>query len=112
MRRTCPLMDLVAYARQESPLTTKSDVFQLGLVVAEMFTGRNPLRFSKDLLSDIELEPLRQIPGSLREGIRANIERMLTINPTARPAANLIDYWDGLFQEVVTQCHQLDGRVF
>jgi serine/threonine-protein kinase len=105
--------DLVAYARQEAPLTTKSDIFQLGLVVAEMFTGRNPLKPTKDLLSDIELEPLRQIPGALREGIRANIERMLTMDPATRPAAaDLIDYWEGLFQEVVTQCHQLDGRVF
>jgi serine/threonine protein kinase len=33
--------DLIAYARYESSISTKSDVFQLGLVVAELFTGRN-----------------------------------------------------------------------
>jgi serine/threonine-protein kinase len=34
--------DLIAYAKKESGITTKSDVFQLGLVTSELFTGRNP----------------------------------------------------------------------
>jgi serine/threonine protein kinase len=34
--------DLITYARNEGDITTKSDVFQLGLVLAELFTGRNP----------------------------------------------------------------------
>jgi len=36
--------DQVAYLKNETPLTTKSDIFQLGLVLPELFTGRNPRR--------------------------------------------------------------------
>jgi serine/threonine protein kinase len=35
--------DLIAYGKRESGITTKSDVFQLGLVAIELFTGRNPV---------------------------------------------------------------------
>ena len=35
--------ELVAYMRDGTPLPPASDVFQLGLVAAELFTGQNPL---------------------------------------------------------------------
>ena len=34
--------DLVGYANGDSSISAKSDVFQLGLVLTELFTGRNP----------------------------------------------------------------------
>jgi serine/threonine protein kinase len=105
--------DLVAYAKQENALTAKSDVFQLGLVVAEMFCGRNPLHRSGDLLGNVVLDPLGEIPGTLNMGIRGLIERMLEFDSDRRPAAGeLIDQWEGVFREVVKHCHLLDGRVF
>lgn len=105
--------DLVAYGKREALLTAKSDVFQFGLVVAEMFTRRNPCKRSADLLLPVELESIGDIPGIHNQGIRMLIERMLDFNISSRPAASdLIDQWDGFFRAAVTQCHQLDGRVF
>lgn len=105
--------DLVAYARQESPLTTKSDVFQLGLVVAQLFTGWNPERKAEDFLAPVELDSVGYIPGAKHATIRELIESMLDLDPETRPAAiDLIDPWDGVFREVTDQCHRLDGRIF
>jgi len=105
--------DLVAYAKQESDLTTKSDVFQLALVICELFTGRNPCKKAKDHLAPVELEPIREIPGARGFEIKSMLEQMLIYNPNIRPAAgDLIDLWEGVFREIVTQSHQLEGRVF
>lgn len=59
--------DLISYAKNESGISTKSDVFQLGLVIAELFTGRNPARGPRnnDFLCPLELEDLKFIAGSL-----------------------------------------------
>lgn len=105
--------DLVTYAKEKRVLTTKSDVFQLGLVIAQIFTGRNPEKKAQDFLDPVKLEPLGEVPGALQTTIRDLIENMLALDPESRPAAHsLIDPWEGLFREVVDRCHQLDGRVF
>jgi serine/threonine protein kinase len=71
--------DLVAYAKGEAELTTKSDVFQLGLVVAEMFTGMNPSEPPKSILDPVVLRQLEQpnISGPLGLAIHKLIEQML-----------------------------------
>jgi hypothetical protein len=33
--------DLISYAKNEADISPKSDVFQLGLVLTELFTSRN-----------------------------------------------------------------------
>jgi serine/threonine protein kinase len=105
--------DLVAYLRDGTPLTTKTDIFQLGLVVAEVFTGRNPEIVAESMTDPIDLEKLKFIPGALGMRIRELIESMLESEPSRRPsAADLIDPWEGVFREVVDRCHQLNGRVF
>lgn len=105
--------DLVAYARNEADLTTKSDVFQLGLVLAELFTGFNPLKRSKDRLDPVELEELRQIPGEMGERIADLLREMLVIDPATRKSAmEIFDSWDGVFQEVVGRSLSLEGRLF
>ena len=105
--------DLVEYAKNNANLSTKSDVFQLGLVTAEMFTGRNPEKKANDILDSIELEPIGEIPGDQEVIIREFIETMLDFNPKNRPpATDLIDQWEGVFREVVQKCHRLEGRVF
>ena len=79
--------DLVAYAKGEAELTTKSDVFQLGLVVAEMFTGINPSEPPKDILDPVVLRKLvaPNISGALGFGIHELIQQMLIFDEQKRP---------------------------
>jgi len=105
--------DLVRYARQERDITTKTDVFQLGLVIARIFTGRNPLKECKDMLEDVELEDLQPLSTSHGASIRAQIGRMLDMDPDHRAnASELIDDWEGILRQVVHSYHQLEGKVF
>lgn len=107
--------DLVAYARNESALTTKTDVFQLGLVLSELFTGRNPMRRPQqdDILAPVMLEQLGPVPGQYSGSIAALLNRMLTIDPASRPSASdLMNGWMGLFEDVCARTLELEGRVF
>lgn len=107
--------DLIAYANNKARVSTKSDVFQLGLVIAELFTGRNPAIApdSKDLLCPLKLEELQWIPGKLGAGIKRLIQRMLVFDPNKRESASdLMDPWRGVFQEAVKLAHNLEGQAF
>jgi eukaryotic-like serine/threonine-protein kinase len=109
-----PTPDLVSYALGKSELTTKSDVFQLGIVVAEMFTGINICHQAARLAPiTLELGVLSRIPGAFGIQIGSLIQRMLEMDSDGRPsAANLIDPWEGIFREVVDRSHDLNGRIF
>src|SRR5579862_4002619 len=69
--------DLVKYAKGEQSLTTASDIFQLGLVAAEMFTGQNPLKRSVNMLDTVELNDLNDVIGQDGKLIRDYIQKML-----------------------------------
>lgn len=103
--------DQVAYLNGESALTPKSDVFQLGLVLAELFTGRNPERASAEFSEPVEVEPLGTIPGALSGSIASVINRMLENDAQVRSSATqLLDPWEGIFRAAVKQAHALEGR--
>ncbi len=105
--------DLIAYARKEAGITPKSDVFQLGLVLAELFTGWNPAKRPESILDNLELAPLSHVPGALGNGIAALLKRMLVLDPNARESASdLMDGWHGVMDEAVERAHSLEGRVF
>ena len=105
--------DLVSYARNECVLTPKTDVFQLGLVLAEMFTGKNPCKACRDILSPVELYELDYIRGSLGGSIAALLKRMLDHNVDRRPyAADLVNPWEMNFMDAVQASHMLEGQVF
>ena len=105
--------DLIAYARNEADITTKSDVFQLGLVLAHLLTGWNPSKRPHDHLDPIELEPLEVIPGKLGASLAAIIRRMLVIDPNERmAAADLIHSWQVNFFDAVTHYQDLEGEAF
>lgn len=105
--------DLIAYAKGEDNITTKSDVFQLGLVIAELFTGSNPAKKPLNILDPLELNPLGNIPGNLSGLIISLIIRMLELDPKKRNSASqLMDSWIGIFQEAVDLSHELEGRAF
>lgn len=104
--------DLIAYAKNEAPISPKSDVFQLGLVVAELFTGRNPAKRPAKHLDPLELEPIGHVPGGLGAGIVNLLNRMLEVDSAIRPdALALLDPWQGVFADAVERAHALDGRV-
>lgn len=106
--------DQVSYARNESDLTFASDVFQVGLVAAELFTGRNPEKRAEhdDFLSDVELHPLGFVPGSSGGIIAGLIRSMLEIDTSKRPDAGLLlEQWKGVFFSVALQQDAIEGRV-
>ncbi|WP_040549221.1 protein kinase domain-containing protein [Pedosphaera parvula] len=106
--------DLVEYCKGRAELTVKSDVFQLGLVLAELFTGQNPhIPAVKNLFEEVKLNPLANFECSQKAGIQYLIQSMLLFDVSKRPnAADLLDSWEGLFREAVVISHQLEGRIF
>jgi serine/threonine-protein kinase len=102
--------DLVAYAKGGYRLTPASDIFQLGLVAAHLFTGRNPCVRPRDIMDNVELEPLGSVPGKQSAGVAKLIERMLTLDPRQRPnARQLLDPWQGVFWEASQRSIDLEG---
>lgn len=105
--------DLVDYALQKTPLTAKSDVFQLGLVLTQLFTGSNPCEPSDEILAPVVLRALPVIPGELGASTASLLKRMLTLDPATRPEARaLLDGWSGLFSNAVEMATKLEGRAF
>jgi len=107
--------DLVRYARGEALPTTASDVFQLGLVVAELFTGKNPERRAEnnDFQSDVVLDRIGNIRGSRSEMIATYIRGMLEFDPANRTdCTTLLEQWSNLFFAVAGDQNALEGRVF
>lgn len=108
-----PTPDLVFYALNEEPLSTKSDVFQLGLTLCHLFTGRNPVKQPREHYDEVELVPISNIPGSLGTRIARLLKRMLVLDADAREsAASLMDGWHGVFQDAVQKAVELEGKAF
>lgn len=103
--------DLVAYTKGETDLTTSTDIFQLGLVLTELFTKRNPCRAPKNKLDPVELDEIGTVPGELGGLICSAIFTMLKMEPEKRPATKeLLDKWNGIFQIAVEKAHALNGK--
>jgi serine/threonine protein kinase len=113
MPRSYRTPDLVRYANGDGPLTVASDVFQLGLVAAEIFCGRNPLKAAARKTDPIELEDLRSVPGRHGDTIKSLIQRMLVDDAAARESVEeLLDPWEGVLNDVSRDYQHLEGRAF
>lgn len=114
MPRNYRTPDLVEYYQGGPMPTDKSDVYQLGLLFAEMFSGINPQKpmATGDFTEPIELREF-VIEGGLGTPIKDLIMPMLNSNPAARPsAAEMAVPWQSLFLEAAKRSHALEGRVF
>jgi len=105
--------DLVEYCKGRAELTTKSDVFQLGIVLSEMYSGDSPLKECKNIFDEVVIEAISSIGGSQSAAISAILRSMLDYSVDTRPNAHdLLDPWEGIFLEVVKVSHQLEGKIF
>lgn len=109
-----PTPELVDYAKGNiEALTPKSDLFQLGLVLAEVFCGRSPLKSRAAPLDEVQLEDLQQFYASNSGTISVLIQSMIQIDPELRyPVDVLLDRWEGVFSEVIVDARRLEGRAF
>ena len=84
--------DLVEYLKGGPSPTTSSDVFQLGLVLAGLFTGRNPEKpmGRGGFLSEIELIPLGDLDHRLWSPVKRALEEMLDLKPASRPTPEVL----------------------
>ena len=91
--------ELVNYANKISPLYLESDIFQLGLVLAELFTGKNPLHPVDDLHAPIQMDDIGYISAPHHGGvIHDTITQMLQIDRLSRIKLDLaIDRFSGIY---------------
>lgn len=93
--------ELVNFANNTGPLRLESDIFQLGLVLAELFTNQNPLSQTDNILAPIELNRIGNIDGFSGRVIRKTIQRMLKIDYNERININLaIDTFSGIYMNI------------
>ncbi|MBQ5984103.1 MAG: protein kinase [Bacteroidales bacterium] len=102
--------ELVAYARSESPICKESDIFQLGLVLCELFTGNNPLRPSVDSLSDVTLLPIPNGKSKHLKKCIGIIRQMLKKDKTERMTVDkAMERFNMLFEEYARAREELEG---
>jgi len=113
MPRSYRTPDLISYYKREGPITPKSDVFQLGLVVAELFTGNNPLSPNEDFTAQVEMNPLGSLQGALARPILDLVGKMLIQDPNERDsAAMFVDLWQGVFFDAIQRAHASGRTIF
>ncbi len=102
--------ELVAYAKSESQICKESDVFQLGLVLCELFTGRNPLRPSEDPLSEIVLSPIPNGKSKYQNKSVWIIRQMLKMDKSERMTLDqAMKRFNRLFEEYSKEREELEG---
>lgn len=105
--------DIVDAINNNGKITSKSDVFQLGLVLSELFTGVNPCKEQKDGGSEVVLDEILDIHGDDDKMIKSLIEEMLTRDPIKRPEAkSLIDRWQTIVFNAYQYHLKMDRNVY
>jgi len=105
--------DLVGYAKNENDVTCTSDIFQLGLVAAELFVGRNPLRKAKNVLDPVDVCLPPELAGGFGPLILDTIRTMLEEEPRNRASIeDLLDSWQGVLDRIASHYAQADAVVF
>lgn len=93
--------------------TCKSDVYQLGLVAAELFTGQNPQKPATSFSSPVERGDLGRIAGPASPFVRNLIEQMLIEDTQRRASAEeSLWAWRGLFLSQAQRLHDDRQQIF
>jgi len=104
--------DIASARRGEEPLSHKSDIFQAGLVLAELFTGVNPCLPANVGDEEVILDKLPRQHGKFGSRIASAIQKMLTFDPAERPEAKyFIDVWQGILCDVVEHIYAIESRI-
>jgi serine/threonine-protein kinase len=111
---------LVEYERgniEDVPIV--SDVFQLGLVLIELFTDNNwnPQIARDNPLSDVIIDDNAYKYIDIKEGLGSEIATLLVemINPNykeRKKASTLIDHWVGIFEDSTKMSYDINGHIF
>lgn len=105
--------DIVNAIRNNAILTPKSDVFQLGLVLAELFTGSNPCKVSSSGEDKVHIDYIPDIYGRFGKNINTILESMLRETPEERPEAEeLIDKWQGILFKAYKYMLKIERNVY
>ena len=97
--------ELVKYANGEDSLHIESDVFQLGLVFAKMFTGRNPL-VQGNLKDPVTINKVAFIKDAGDHGglIFNSINEMLSLDYRERPLPDkILDHFLQIYEDITRQ---------
>ena len=105
--------DLIDYLNHKTQVTQKSDIFQLGLVIAQLFTGVNPCKKVENLTDDFDMFPLGGISSKKYGGLIAqNIKLMLEIDSEKRiDIDKLLDKWNGTLEIVTKELIEINGSL-
>ena len=105
--------DIVEAKKNQTLPTSKSDVFQLGLVLAELFTGRNPCVVSDSGSDEVHIDTLPKVHGRFGKNIDAIIDSMLQIDPQKRPSSDkLIEKWEKVLFKAYEYMLKVDKDVY
>lgn len=111
MPRSYRTPDLIQYVQGRRDIDTASDVFQLGLTLAELFTGCNPAYADRDNPDDLILETVGHISGEIGGLIFTTIRDMLEFDPARRPSASQVfDRWQTAFFSATELSFRLNER--
>lgn len=105
--------DIVDAQRNGTALTPKSDVFQLGLVLTELFTGQNPCVQAKDGSEKVHINYLPDVYGRHGREIKSILSEMLIEDPVQRPTAGaLIDKWQGILFKAYIYLVKIEKNIY
>lgn len=109
---------LVKYMIEKKPLDYKSDVFQLGISVVMMFTGKNPIARAKLKSDDVKLiDSLGKIMGNINNTKYSKyifniVNGMINFNEdNIKPPDELLNLSTTTFRNFLKDKKELDGEI-
>lgn len=105
--------DLVDYLNARKGISQASDIFQLGLVAAQLFTGKNPCKPKENIKDDFEMDSVGKVNcnkfGAL---IAKTIREMLIVDVEKRNSSKImLDKWNGILTSVSEHVYDLNGTI-